>query len=123
MKIRVYRNLTRKCWSLQHYVKGKGWRVYSHWNSENDGNYILEDCKFIIYKSGQDRVRKEGKKYVHAYIEGNTIQHKPINEIIPFLPIRYNPYSDDCFNVPGWGNLETAKYVIFYDSQVWTGVN
>lgn len=27
MKVRVYRNLHRKCYSIQTYIKGKGWRV------------------------------------------------------------------------------------------------
>jgi hypothetical protein len=101
MRVRVYRNLTKNCWSVQYKTK-KGWRLYTH----TKGNFILENVKFIISKSGQDRVRKEKKKYVHAYIEGdyNLLSHRIANKFDAVNYSRnhwitYNPYENDTFMV------------------------
>ena len=29
-RVRVYRNLTKGCWSIQREVPGKGWRLWQH---------------------------------------------------------------------------------------------
>ena len=51
-KVRVYRNLHRKCIS----VKQGG--IVRCWTT----NVVLKDCKFIISKAGQKRVRDEKRK-------------------------------------------------------------
>ncbi len=60
-KVRVYRNLHRKCIS----VKQGG--IVRCWTT----NVVLKDCKFIISKAGQKRVRDEKRKNVHAVGEGD----------------------------------------------------
>lgn len=65
MIVRVYRNLTRNCWSVQHKVPGKGWRLLKHCDL-----ITLKNAMPIVYESGRQRVINEGKKYVHAYIVG-----------------------------------------------------
>lgn len=56
----VYWNLHKKCWSVRH----KG-RILFHTH-----NLMLEDCTFKVSEKGRQRVLKEGKKYVHAGVQG-----------------------------------------------------
>ena len=53
-RVRVYRNLHKNCFS----VKQDG-LVRCHAD-----HVTLEDCKFIVSKAGQERVRDEGRKNV-----------------------------------------------------------
>lgn len=56
----VYWNLHKKCWSVRH----KG-RVLFHAH-----HLRLEDCLFKVSEKGRQRVLSEGKKYVHAGVQG-----------------------------------------------------
>ena len=58
-KVRVYRNLHKNCFSVK-----QGGLVRCHAD-----HVTLEDCKFIVSKAGQERVRDEGRKNVHAFVE------------------------------------------------------
>ena len=65
MQVRVYRNLTKRCWSIQLFIPGKGWRLLKH------ADLVSLDNAFpIVYEAGRQRVIREGKKYVHAFICG-----------------------------------------------------
>ena len=91
--VRVYRNLTKKCWSVQHRVKGKGWRLYAHMDS-----IFLIGCQFIVNKAGRERVRRENKKYVHAYIKaGAMVSRAMYYKRTGEMQINYNPYKNDTF--------------------------
>ncbi len=59
-RVRVYRNLHKKCVSVK-----QGGIVRCHAT-----NVVLKDCKFIVSEAGQRRVREEGRKNVHAFVEG-----------------------------------------------------
>jgi len=93
MKVRVYYNLHKECWSVQHFVDGHGWRLFSH-----NRRFDLFETKFSVSKSGRDRVLREHKKNVHAYVIGYTFQ----NGVVPLQyysqeRIRYNPYQEEYF--------------------------
>jgi hypothetical protein len=87
MKVRVYRNLTRNCWSVMSVRTG---RVIQHALTLN-----LKDANFVIQKGGQARVRREGKKYVHAFVTGTLTDE----QIKAFVGVTYNPYIHDTFIV------------------------
>tara|TARA_R110002012_G_scaffold201847_1_gene370932 strand:+ start:82 stop:570 length:489 start_codon:yes stop_codon:yes gene_type:complete len=57
-KVFLYRNLHKKCWSVKH--KGI---VIAHAD-----RLFAWDCKFWVSPAGNERVRKEKKKNVHAYV-------------------------------------------------------
>jgi len=57
-KVFLYRNLHKKCWS----VKYKG-LVVAH-----APRLFAWDCKFWVNPGGNERVRKEKRKNVHAYV-------------------------------------------------------
>ena len=61
-KVRVYWNLHSKIWSVQDSRSGLVIDHVSH--------ISLEDAKFVVRKGGQERVRREGKKNVHAFAVG-----------------------------------------------------
>jgi hypothetical protein len=101
-QVRVYRNLHTGTLSMQKRIKGKGWRVVAH-----PAGVILTDVKFVVNEGGRQRVLKEKKKNVHAYIQGT-------------LRLQLDEGSDRHFNTePGWATGKRAKYNPYkYDSWV-----
>ena len=113
-KVRVYRNLHRKCISV------KQGRIVRCWTT----NVVLKDCKFIISKAGQRRVRDEKKKNVHAFIEGYVADTRKADKYVDgewsdkeiengftnWICAYYNPYECDGFmNTATEQVYETAK--------------
>jgi hypothetical protein len=109
MKVRVYRNLTKNCWSVQSVKTG---RVIAHALSLS-----LNDAKFVIQKAGQARVRKQHKKYVHAFVVGTLTDEQRAT----FLRITYNPYIHDTFVIAeNQAPIEKASHAAFEDNgKVW----
>jgi hypothetical protein len=89
MKVKVYWNLHRDCWSIQH--KGK---VIGHASS-----LMLSDVTFKVYESGRQRVLREKKKNVHAFACGTLLEknlEKPdsMNRAISYNPYRFSFFFD-----------------------------
>ena len=105
-RVRVYYNLHKKCFSIQDYKTGL---VTKHTNQLN-----LSNAMFVVRKSGNERVRSEGKKNVHAFVNGivsdKSSGHLVIsNSFHNSYKVRYNPYEMDYFhyerivnNKPKW---------------------
>jgi hypothetical protein len=85
MQVVVYRNITRKCWSL---LDLKSRRLIGHADSLR-----LSNARFQVSESGRQRVLREKRKNVHAFVIGE-IEEKPIACI---TPIGYNPYFNETF--------------------------
>ncbi len=97
---RVYRNLHRQLWSIQGYVTGKGWRVVGH----ADSCVGTTGVKFVVNQTGRERVRREGRKNVHAFAEVGNIVRGIGNITYRYpTPIRYNPYDNDVVGAEGRG--------------------
>ena len=88
--VRVYFNLTRKVWSIQSYQPGKGWRLLTHAT-----HLTLQNAVTKVSESGRQRVIRERKKYVHAYIQGELIRTVPQSHSDRRLS--YNPYTGPDF--------------------------
>jgi len=86
-RLYIYWNLHRKLWS----VKQSG-RVVGHHDL-----IFLKDCRFLVSKAGQARVRREKKKNVHAGVSGYLAMNAevPHNEMGCY--VMYNPYKHDTF--------------------------
>lgn len=83
--VNVYWNLHRHCWSVR-----QGGRVVGH------AQYIaLENVTWRVQASGRERVRREGKKNVHAYASGKVTNHTVFDQ--SELAVRYNPYDLETF--------------------------
>lgn len=89
MKVRVYRNLNKDCLSVQEKTE-KGWRV-KRWVD----SIPLKNVIFKVYESGRNKVLKDKRKNVHAYIEGeDTTQSFQYNRIVSYNPYKYNHFYD-----------------------------
>jgi len=98
-KVRVYRNLHKGCLSVQ-----QGGLVKCHTD-----NVVLRDFKTIVNLKGQERVRREKAKNVHAFIEGFVIDAKETwKGMLDFGwgKCYYNPYQTD-----HWTDPETGGYI------------
>jgi len=62
MQVRVYFNLHTKLWSIQ---CAKTRRVLGHAN-----RVLLRDARFTVSQAGRERVLRERKKNVHAFVCG-----------------------------------------------------
>lgn len=91
----VYFNLHRKCWSVR---DRKTRRVIAHLNG-----LVLSDVAFRVSAAGNARVRREGRKNVHAFARGTVIGTEPV---LPpygtrYVNVAYNPYRFTTFVVKG----------------------
>ena len=92
MRVEVYWNLHKKCWSVSH--KGK---VIDHAKS-----VYLQDVQWVVQPGGQARVRRQGRKNVHAFARGtlldaNTYFDCHLEHSTLDVGVRYNPYLDNSF--------------------------
>lgn len=92
MQVRVYYNLTKHTWSIQHKVPGKGWRLLKHADT-----VTLDNCKPVVYESGRQRVIREKKKYVHAFLTGELSEV----HLRRGFRISYNPFKGPEFFYKG----------------------
>jgi len=62
MRVRIYWNLHQGCWSVQ---DAKTRRVIGH-----ASQVLVRECEFTVSKAGRERVLREQKKNVHAFVVG-----------------------------------------------------
>lgn len=91
-KVRIYFNLHKKVWS----IKDKKTNLVLGWTNK----IRLINCEFKVYESGRQRVLKDRKKNVHAYVDG-TIASNFYMSIRQYAcaHFTYNPYKYDSFMV------------------------
>jgi hypothetical protein len=93
MGLRIYRNLHRGDWTVQHNVPGKGWRKLQSMSA-----LTVPTCEFKVYGTGRDRARCERKKNVHAFaLVPWLTQSLIIDPCADDYIISYTPYDDDGF--------------------------
>jgi hypothetical protein len=114
---RVYRNLHRGNFSVQTYLQEKkGYRV-----TDRVSTAILEDCSFRVYETGRQKVIKEKRKNVHAYVEPKS--YRVINgdiDVSKFREIYYNPYDFDSFVYKdNLKKAEKVKSILTYDNKLY----
>ena len=103
-KYRLYWNLTKKKWSLQDRKTG---RVQQHVTA-----FTMYDAKFVVRPAGQAKVRREGKKNVHAFAVGTGGLRDGIATCLSGKPVTYNPYKHDTFVFADTGEPVTDVHVI-----------
>ena len=97
MKVYVYFNLHRKCFSIKALEGPKKGRVVAHHD-----DVLLFDAAFKVSEAGRQRVLRERKKNVHAGVVGqwdNTgIDTSTHDRVLRYgQAITYNPYKYDSF--------------------------
>jgi uncharacterized DUF497 family protein len=103
MKVQVYFNLHKRKLSVRH--KGK---VIEH-----TSQVLLENATFHVQPAGREKVLREKRKNVHAYVSGERVC------VASFSPradrIAYNPYKNKTFiNERGGGESHQRDMVGIY---------
>ena len=88
-RVRAYYNLHKKCFSVQDYKTGL---VIEHTDS-----LFFTNALFVVRKSGNERVKQEGKKNVHAFVNGIRQPKFPLS-YQGYLWVKYNPHTMDFFH-------------------------
>lgn len=96
MKVFVYYNLHKKCWSIKALEGPNKGLVVAHATT-----VILNDCQFKVSEAGRQRVLRERRKNVHAGIVG-VLECYDQDETVCFntaisMPVKYNPYKYETF--------------------------
>ena len=88
-RLYVYWNIQKKTWSVR-----QSGKVVGH-----TGLIFLKDCRFLVGKAGQERVRREGKKNVHAGVSGYLAMNGEFHrqQADRDCWVMYNPYKHDTF--------------------------
>jgi hypothetical protein len=97
-EIRIYRNIRKNVFSIQ---DKKMRRLIGYGN-----NILLHNVKMCVSKSGQQRVRREKQKNIHAFIIGTYINCVDIAIDTEWNIAYYNPYTTDSFI-----NLKTNEQI------------
>ena len=98
MKVFIYFNLHRKCFSVKALEGAKKGRVVAHVNDA-----IVYNPTFKVSEAGRQRVLKERKKNVHAGVVGQWFEGefnaKRCAELMEYTgrAVTYNPYRFDSF--------------------------
>ena len=101
--VKVHRNLHRKCWSIK-----EGNRVTDWLDS-----IVLSNCEFRVGLKARERVLREHKRNVHAYVKGNVTCSVPDGV---WKRVRYNPYTAPYFFIEETGEkISRAEIVKFSD--------
>lgn len=105
MMTRVYFNLHKKLFSIQQKVNGK-WKVIDHVDS-----YNLSNVTFKVYEAGRQRVLKEKRKTVHAYLIGKFSLMPEFGMFPAGYLVRYNPYEMEKFTKDTNEPIDSANFV------------
>lgn len=122
MRVETYFNLHKKCLS---YRPSGGKVQHAH-------TLLLNNVKFAVQPAGRDKVRREGKKNVHAFVRGEIafVRHDISEddgditvgtmERHCYRPITYNPYKYDSFVYADSGKpIYATKQVAIIGRQLW----
>lgn len=89
MRVHVYRNLHRKCLSVKSAETGV---IIAYVQT-----IALADARFRVSEAGRERVIKERRKNVHAWIEGTWLRDHRTPSIKGCRRVFYDPYRIGAF--------------------------
>lgn len=114
MKVFVYFNLHRKCWSVKALEGPMRGRVVRHTD-----NIVLSCCTFKVSEAGRQRVLKERRKNVHAGVVGTIVNPSSLDRVVHLVPVTYNPYKAGTFvTKPDGAPIYAADVVFLQHRQV-----
>ena len=95
-RVEIYRNLHNDTFSIRR--NGKVVKHLANWQS-----IFLKDVKCAVQPAGREKVRREGKKNVHAFIRGTYLAPSTFPHTTSEFKskctewVTYNPYQNDHF--------------------------
>jgi len=108
MKVAAYYNLHKHTFSLQSRDKETYGKVIDHTD-----HIILKNCKFVVRESGRQKVLKEKKKNVHAFVVGDIIESVyPDNTKKGNGYVKYNPFKAGHFITEEGKRIDSAEVVV-----------
>ena len=140
-RVEVYRNLHNDTFSIRR--NGKVVKHLQNWMALH-----LKDVKFAVQPAGREKVRREGKKNVHAFIRGTVVKYGDtpydanteglLSTTAQGFPkgqdiVSYNPYYKEHFgyykltgkyDIKGrpcnaWTHIHTAKQVTINEGYIY----
>lgn len=96
--VKVYRNRTRKCWSVM-----QGGLVVAHTQ-----HVALRDVRLVVGQKSRATVVRKGKRGFHAYAKGYLCD-APTGKA---KPLSYNPFKNTSFMVGG-KPASKAQFALF----------
>ena len=107
MQVEVYFNLHKYIWSVR---SAKTGRVILHTDKVH-----IRNPEFVVRQAGRNRVLREGKKNVHAFVRGEATYFDDFDpeyhpNYLDYTLVSYNPYKFDTFvDVHDTTPVRTAK--------------
>lgn len=103
MRTYVYRNLTERNWTLQE----RGLKV------AGADRVRLGACEFRVRPGGRQRVLRERRKNVHAFVIGEVLEAggKGLAPAAEPVEVTYNPYASGAFTTPEGAAVLAAAVV------------
>lgn len=102
MEVEVYRNLHKNCWSVRNPKTG---RVIAYVNTIH-----LENTVLVVRPAGREKVLRENRKNVHAFIKGTPSTCNQVH----LAQVSYNPYRYTSFVIQHTAErIANAKHIYF----------
>ena len=84
---------------------------------EHSTEFFLKDVEFRVSKAGRDRVLKEQRKNVHAFVCGTPDDGWPVDQVE--RKVTYNPYKYNSFvYADTLEPIETADYAFIKGKEI-----
>ena len=99
----VYKNLHKDCWSIKQHGLVKA-------HIPKDHEIGLWDCYFHVDRKGREKVLREKRKNVHAFVKGYLQDAENVDTDRPATEVTYNPYKYETFV-----DKHTEKFVYYAD--------
>jgi hypothetical protein len=112
MKVDVYRNLNKECWSVRSRETDNYGKVVDHTDT-----IIVVDAEFVVQPAGLKRTRETGVKNVHAFVRGIKESQQDYSDLLdewgePIYNVTYDPFKKDHFYLRGSGKkIESSPLV------------
>jgi len=96
MKVKVYYNLHKHCFSVQH--KGI---IIAHRDI-----VCIKNATFTVREAGRQKVLREGRKNVHAYVVGEWVDAcEVVGEAVTYNPYKYSTFVRKLNEIPIYNAL------------------
>lgn len=130
LKVFVYRNLNKKCWS----IKSRGNHGVADVVIAHADKVMLSNCEYRVSQAGRKRVLEQRRKNVHAGVQGNLLWYMYEDESkysglfgLHSLPnayeprkqtteVTYDPYKYSTFIIAETKSKIETSLVAFFDN-------
>jgi hypothetical protein len=109
MRVVVYKNLTRGCWSIAEAIGRTGLRRGKV--IEHRASVALSGVVFVVEEAGRLRVMRKGTREVHAWAVGAIVDGVPAG--LTGEDVTYSPWRAGTFQTRGGDAVRGGRFVEF----------